>query len=504
MRTPLALGLALCLAPAAPAQPAPGPAPAAQTSQPALAPPQLKRLAHPAISRQHLTAALLRFERNFRDHPPAADRLADVNRAYDAATMKLLDGDDAHAIEALHDLSSTLRLGPAINPALRFAASLQIATDPVVWNLSGSLDLSVTQLYPATAAAGPFLRIMANGGEIMSQEPIGGAPFWSGYDTVGLVHKAGQTGPDWLYRVEVLDGADIFDSVHLYTTSRSLDNSRDGILTRLKKLDASTPAIAQAASACRSRAGLLSDKPSPDNPAQFLADLLTLRTDAERECNSIVGGRDPYERLPGDTWRTFSAGGIDIPCRLYVPAACTDSTAPHPVLIALHAEGGDESMFLEAYGCGRIKQLADQHGFIVLCPRTDPLTNPDALPGLLDALALDYTIDPSRTYLLGHSSGASTAAFLAAAHPERIAAACCIAGYTRPSSATAAAPILVLTGSLDQIAPTDQIKSAADAAAKSGLPVECRTIENQGHTLIVANQLPAAIDWLVAHHSSFH
>jgi polyhydroxybutyrate depolymerase len=187
--------------------------------------------------------------------------------------------------------------------------------------------------------------------------------------------------------------------------------------------------------------------------------------------------------------------------RVYRPAAAP-GPAGWPLVIALHGAGGDENMFMDAYGGGLIKRLAGQHAFLVASPQTAAFSGPgaaDAFDRLVEALALDYPLDRSRVFVVGHSAGGMAASGLLAARPDRIAAAACLNGFSGiREGVTTIPPTFVSAGEFDPLIPPARIEPLAQRAKASGLPVEYHLVANYGHTLAVAKILPEAIAWMFA------
>lgn len=194
-------------------------------------------------------------------------------------------------------------------------------------------------------------------------------------------------------------------------------------------------------------------------------------------------------------------GGSPVPYRLHVPPA--DGRTPLPVIVALHGAGGNEHMFLEAYGAGRIRDLANERGFIVVSPSTTALARaPEAFGALLDAVARRHPIDPTRVHLVGHSMGAAVAWTLAERSAGGVAAVACIAGGcgtgSTPLGPDGVPPLLLVAGALDPIAAPARVEAAAGQARDRGVRVEYRLVPDQGHTLVVGAVLADVVDWLLA------
>jgi poly(3-hydroxybutyrate) depolymerase len=269
---------------------------------------------------------------------------------------------------------------------------------------------------------------------------------------------------------------------------------------RLSQIDTRDPRIFQAWVACRARNALLSDRPSEDELGQYFIDPLQLQSDVEAEIQALQRGEDPYVGRTGEHFRAIPAGAMYIPAWVYAPPSVKDGK-PMPVVIALHGAVADESIFMQGYGSGEIKRLANERGFIVVAPSTYwVMPNPSSLEGITAAIGADYPIDRSRIYVIGHSLGAMAAASMAARHPKELAGAALIAGRkidkTEPTC-----PVLVLAAELDPLVPVEELRKSSEAAAAAGLPVEFRQIKDAGHVLACDEALEEAIAWLLEQHN---
>jgi len=234
----------------------------------------------------------------------------------------------------------------------------------------------------------------------------------------------------------------------------------------------------------------------------MLADPEALAIEVEAEMAAVEKGTDPFKNRSGDYWRVVKTGAKDLPVRVYRPASAP-AGAPLPLVIAFHGAGGDENMFMDAYGGGLIKRLADTRGFLVVSPLTNAFAGAaggERFDQLIEALGYTYPIDPKRIYLVGHSMGGMTVGALAATRADRIAAAACLNGFSGfGESAKSIPPTLVTAGELDPIVSPARVEPAFDKARAAGLPVEYRLLKNSGHTLAVTRFLPDAIAWLLTH-----
>jgi predicted esterase len=270
---------------------------------------------------------------------------------------------------------------------------------------------------------------------------------------------------------------------------------RGTLLARLARLDSAGP-LAQAIVSARARAELLVDTPSRDRSIEFLTDPAALARELVREVSVLERGRDPYVGQAGDAWRMFRGHrGILIPMRLIAPAAAATSSAPVPVIIALHGAGGDENMFADSYGAGLLPQMALAANAIVVTPATTSFsTAPEHFDSLMTLLRSEYRINGARIYVIGHSMGAGAAARLAQQRPEQLAAVACLSGGSAVTVAKAP-PILFLGAALDPVIPARVVQAAA-----KGTPTGTyEQLEHEGHTLMVANGIRRALPWLLAH-----
>lgn len=270
---------------------------------------------------------------------------------------------------------------------------------------------------------------------------------------------------------------------------------RDEFLQRLSKLD-TAGRLAQAMVSVRARAQLLVDAPSRERSAEFLSDPVALVRDLTREVGALERGLNPYVGQAGDAWHVFrGAGGALIPMRIVAPEAAASSSAPVPVLIALHGAGADENIFPNAYGQGVAAQMALAANTILVAPFTNEfMRSPANFDSLMLVLRSRFRVNDARIYVLGHSMGAGVASQLAQTHGSVIAAIACIAGGAAVS-ATKVPPILFIGAAVDPIVPAARVKLAASGTAGSVY----RELANEGHTLMIGNAIRMAVPWLLEH-----
>ncbi|QDV09126.1 Alpha/beta hydrolase family protein [Planctomycetes bacterium Poly30] len=292
--------------------------------------------------------------------------------------------------------------------------------------------------------------------------------------------------------LEALDrGLGVLESADASKPEETTEKIGGGMLRQslLRTLDGLGDAPEHAVRAVRSRLELKWEDPSPERSAEFLIDVPAFEAALKRDVAALEKGLDPFLDRRGDHWRTFVHGRRDLVARVYCPESAPAKGIP--LVVALHGAGGDESFMFELGGDGRIKELADRHGCLVVAPfTTDFLFSAKPFASLLAGIERSYDIDRSRVYVLGHSMGAMATAGLAEKARDSITAACCIAGYRATQSGDL--PMLVLAGTLDRIVSFGGVKAAAEKAARAGRPVRFESLEDQGHTLLLAAALDLA------------
>lgn len=510
----------------------------------------------PIVDRADLAKAFIRFEIALHQAKPDESRLRTISAEFDRLTSGFFVGNFAGAIRSLSKLTRELETPAAGELSLeeRIAESIKVVIEPPVGVQGGTLHVRLGALWPVDIPAGaaPRVRVLLShpGGaqriertlaikECAPGELLGSftldlerenalSGWWSVGVTAGDVGAAGaagaepreKTGVREIGRLAILSGG-------------SLDATRTNVHEILDAAAEREGAPLAAIFAARSRAGALRDRPSPLRSIEFLADPLALSDDVEAEVRAIMRGANPYADRRGDWWREVPIGKqppekSGIPVRIYAPPraagasktalesagvpATTQPAPPAPLVIALHGAGGDEHMFMDAYGRGEIKRLADAHGFIVASPATARASSGANFDALLDAITADYAIDPARIYVIGHSMGAMAAARLASTRASRIAAVVCLAGGPidrdapatpaepgAPAPAARRAPMLVIAGSADPIISAASLRSSAERARAAGHTIEYREVQGMGHTLLVGSRLGEAVDWLLTH-----
>jgi len=464
-------------------------------------------------TRSDLARSYHRFEQAMLRHPGLLERDAlRLNAEFDRASLAFFGGTFASSCRILDGLTASIDEA-AGDPVRRWLLSLRARDLPAALLLTGgeapaagstaALEVVVAPLYPLDLKL-PIdlvasLRLVA---PATTNDPSD-LPLAVDADGVGRASVAHALLGDRLgtWRVEVeARGHEPLEVARFAAVRRPLAQQRAAIEATLKRAAASTPALVQALATVRARLALLDDEPSPNSSAQFLVDPLELLRDVAAEASTIGRGEDPYSRRPGDLWRVLVLGRHEVPMRIFAPARlCAPDAAPAPLVVVLHGAGGDENMFMDGYGAGAIRRLAEERGFLVASPQTTALAaHPRNLDTLVDSISLEYAVDRRRIYVLGHSMGAGAAAFFAGARVELLAAVCCIAGGS-PAGAERIAPTLVIVAERDHLVPAERLLSGLEPAIAAGLDLTVERVPDFGHTLVVTHRLAHAVDWLLGH-----
>lgn len=419
------------------------------------------------VTRADLARSYQRFERlRAAAGKVAPERLAELNRAFDRATVAFFGGNGGAALRQIDALSDEL-CQDALLEAQRYA----LRADPPRWVHGQAPQARLVALYPPSADAREVsltLRIHGAGPRVVRQRLISALPPAHPLDGAELAQLP--VGNYWV-GLAIGSGAEV-EVGRFSVLERSLDALRAELGRELEAAPASA-----SREVARGRLGLLTDRPSVEDTAQLLVDPFALARELRAEVDALKAGRDPYRARPGDWWRTFATGKSEVRARVIAP---TKQQGPLPLVVALHGAGGDENMFRFGYGAGVLAKLAEERGVLVVTPRSEQiLRDPGAFPAILREAARLYPVDPERVYLLGHSMGSATAGQVLSRHPHEIAGTVLFAGTAGKSEL----PVRALRGALDPFG----------FGARGG-----ERVPHYGHTLLVGDLLPDALDWLLA------
>jgi predicted esterase len=461
------------------------------------------------VARADVAMAYLELDRLYANAKLTDDERARLNRKFDEATILYFRNQPSDAVHMIHELIDSL--APAgrapLSAEARLARSLRVRLSPWVAQARRTtpLRVSLSPMYSLVTDAPVKLHLVIrpDAPDSAESKPV--------FDRELEIDARGKSpafiapqpdAPVGAYRVELVapDGTRSYAG-RWFVAQQPSEIQRRSNIVRMNGLRQDSQQIILATAAVAARNNLMADQFNEVDGARFTSDPIRLMSDVTGEIEQLENDRDPFVDRAGDYWRTILIGALQIPARIYAPKAAT-SGQPVPLVIALHGAGGEEALFMEAYGHGQIKRLADEKGFLLVAPSTYyTMTSPDALEGIVHALSYDYLIDPKRIYVIGHSLGAMTAQSFATRWPDRVAAVCMIAGGTPFPNQKRMAPTLMLGADVDPILAGVgmDLKKVSDDATRNGLPIEFRMIRNEGHTLIVTDVMPDAINWLLKH-----
>src|SRR5262249_32192477 len=100
------------------------------------------------------------------------------------------------------------------------------------------------------------------------------------------------------------------------------------------------------------------------------ADIKPVIMNASATLDQISKGEHPLRALRGDIHWAYRSTVDDTvqPYRFYIPTNY-DAKKKWPMIVALHGMGGDENSFFAGYDNGLIRRLAEERGYVVVCPK---------------------------------------------------------------------------------------------------------------------------------------
>ncbi len=235
---------------------------------------------------------------------------------------------------------------------------------------------------------------------------------------------------------------------------------------------------------------------------------------------------EPDPRVQQRTYH-FADTDEDLAYTVFVSSKVKPGT-PAPLIVALHGYGGDSNFIVR----GRLIDLAEENGYIVVGPMgynatgwygspvivigggpVDPpnlaeLSEKDVMNVLAMARS-EFTVDPKRTYLMGHSMGGAGALFLGQKHAGQWAAVAAIAPAAflmqprqkellAPIKA-AGVPVMITQGDQDQVVPAAGTRTWAAAMDELGLSHEYIEMPGRDHGTIIADGMPDIFRFFAAH-----
>lgn len=230
----------------------------------------------------------------------------------------------------------------------------------------------------------------------------------------------------------------------------------------------------------------------------------------ETEISALAKGQNPFARARGEIERAYQASdGTLVPYRVYVPKSY-DGTSAKPLVVMLHGALGDERAFFSGlFDPAVIEGEAERRGYVLAGVNgrgrfaTYSGASLDDVFEVTNAVTRDCKIEASRVYLIGHSTGAFGAWFVASSKPERFAAVAAISGgppaqgeaLTSMLARLKGLPVMIAHGAQDGIVPAQFSRTMAAAAEKAGLKVSYLEVPDADHISVVASTFPAIMDF---------
>ncbi len=454
--------------------------------------------------RADLARVYLEFEQQLAARPPVGARLSRVQRRFDSAAAQFFGGRLGPAIVTIRGLNWELAHEEIPGRTITAHFGLQpVPSETIVFDRTAEIVLRLVRLAGTDVASEPaeyvfLVRDLETGASRrFAADETGRATF----QPEELLGDAETSQARFSVKVAFDNGVTSSGrTVHLLSVPPRVQ--RQALSRRLDLAAEAELVPHEIIEQCRRRLRKLTATPNPMSSAELLAEPATVAVALESEVRSIERGEDPYHRRTGTYWSPLQIGGSEWPLTIHAPSTVADDDAPRPLVIALHGAGGDEFMFMRAYGAGVITELADEFDFLVAAPLTYPLTGDlSYLDALLEVMKKRYPVDANRIYLVGHSLGAVTSVAILNARPELPAAVACIAGAGRFTfeDPERHPPTLVYGARYDRIITPESLAAATERAQALGLPVFYDEWERLGHVLVVNAVIRDAIEWLLQH-----
>ena len=158
-----------------------------------------------------------------------------------------------------------------------------------------------------------------------------------------------------------------------------------------------------------------------------------------------------------------------------------------PLILFLHGVGerGDDLSVVERLGPPKAARLWPYFPFAIAAPQcvSGESWAVERLVRFLDGMFATHALNPERVYLTGLSMGGYGTWHLAAAHPERFAAAApiCGGGDPRWAGRLRRLPVWAFHGSKDPVVPLAASREMVDALERIGAPVRFTVYPGVGH-----------------------
>lgn len=243
-------------------------------------------------------------------------------------------------------------------------------------------------------------------------------------------------------------------------------------------------------------------------------------------CLALLPAQEPaakptQSRIEKKTYE-FKEAGKEMEYALYVPTTYNKENKS-PLIVALHGLGSNPQQIIRYRG---FTDLAEKHGYIVVAPmgynargwygtrgpkgggKGDPenlgeLSEKDVM-NVLEIVRKDYSIDPDRIYLMGHSMGGGGTIHFAIKNPDLWAALGPIAPalfFRQPTEVEKIKhiPLILVQGDKDNLCPVAVARRWVEQMKKFEMPHEYVEIAGGDHVSVAAQNLPKIFEFFNKH-----
>lgn len=436
-----------------------------------------------AATRADLAVAYLRFEQAFEKAKiQDVEQLKTTNREFDSLTFAFFAGRYNDAIRSINQLTGKISKNQNFEQLAKYKVTLSprvvvaksernitVTIDPLYGNKDEAMELSITD---------------------QKNQPVMNQKIEWNENERGAVIIDNKKLLEGVYKVQLVLNGEKLDTANFFVLEEPILKIKEGFLSQINALPESVKM--QWKDALKSRIGLLTEEPSEINSAQFLANPVELIKAITEELQVLQEGKNPYKGFTGDYWMSLA---LDRPVPMRVFCANT-TNKPKPVIIALHGAGGDENMFMDAYGNGIIKKFAKEQDAILVSPRTELfVSQTQSVLMLLDFLKTCHNIDDTKIFVLGHSMGAGGVATLLDRNENIFSACAMIAGGRAITKKHENTRILFIAGELDPLFNVNNLRRQADNTKNAGNDTTFKTYPEYGHTLVVSVSMSKVFDF---------
>jgi poly(3-hydroxybutyrate) depolymerase len=216
----------------------------------------------------------------------------------------------------------------------------------------------------------------------------------------------------------------------------------------------------------------------------------------------------------------FKEAGKEMEYGLFVPSKY-DKSKKTPLIIALHGLGSNSQQILRYPG---FTDLAEKYGYILAAPmgynsqgwygnkppfgrKPEPenlyeLSEKDVM-NVLDIVRKDYTIDPNRIYLMGHSMGGGGTFHIGIKNPDLFAALAPIAPaiFARPTELEKIkqVPIILVQGDKDNLVKVEMVRPWAEKMKELKMTYEYVEVPGGNHIDVAFKNLPKIFEFFEQH-----